>query len=75
MTMNEPSFKIGDRVRRTHPSDGTLRAGLPIGPLLTILKVFPSEPVAIYQLLDGKTEFEFNLMREDAVSFHQKRAS
>jgi hypothetical protein len=71
----EPLFKVGDRVRRTHPWDGTLRAGLPVGPLLTIIKVFPSEPVAIYQLLDGKTEFEFNLLKEDVISLHQKWAS
>ncbi|HYF50104.1 MAG TPA: hypothetical protein VEJ63_11910 [Planctomycetota bacterium] len=58
------SFKVGDRVRRRHAWDGSEMAGLPIGPVLTITKVFEGAPFTVYQLLDGRTEFEFSLFRE-----------
>ena len=62
--INQPLFKIGDRVRRRHAWDGSSRSGVPMGPALTITRVFSGEAFAIYQLLDGRTEFEFNLAVE-----------
>jgi len=59
--MNHSLLKVGDRVRRRHPWDGSSKAGMPIGPVLTIAKIYPAQPFAIYQFLDGRTEFEFNL--------------
>jgi hypothetical protein len=58
--MQHSQFKVGDRVRRRHAWDGSSRAGMPIGLLLTIAKVYPGEPFAIIQFVDGRTEFEFN---------------
>jgi hypothetical protein len=52
---------IGDLVRRTHPWDGSVNAGSPVGPLLMVRKIYPNEPFAICELSDGKTEFECNL--------------
>lgn len=52
---------VGDLVRRTHPWDGSEQAGMPVGPLLTVRKIYPNEPYAICELSDGKTEFECNL--------------
>jgi hypothetical protein len=34
---------------------------MPMGPVLTITKVYTAEPFSIYRLLDGRTEFECNL--------------
>jgi hypothetical protein len=64
--ISQPLFKIGDRVRRRHAWDGSSRSGVPTGPILTITRIFSGETFAIYQLLDGRTEFEFNLCA-DAV--------
>ena len=58
--MNFYLLKVGDRVRRRHVWDGSSNAGAPIGPALMIVKVYPGEAFTIYQLLDGRTEFEFN---------------
>ena len=59
-------LKAGDRVRRRHPWDGSSNAGMPIGPVVTIIKVYPAETFAMYQLLDGRTEFDFNLYPESS---------
>ena len=67
--MNQSTLKVGDRVRRRHPWDGSSRAGMPLGPLLSIVKVYGGEPYPIYQLLDGRTEFEFNLCKDQVEVF------
>jgi hypothetical protein len=66
--ISQPLFKTGDRVQRRHAWDGSSKAGVPTGPVLTIARVFRGEPCAIYQLLDGRTEFEFNLSAESVES-------
>ena len=66
-TMNDSMLKVGDNVRRRQLWDGSERAGNPVGPLLTIVKAYPVETFAIYQLADGRSEFEFNLCKEDAA--------
>jgi hypothetical protein len=58
------TLKVGDRVRRCHPWDGSSRAGTPVGAVLTITRVFEGEPFNLCKLLDGKTEFEFLLFKE-----------
>jgi hypothetical protein len=56
-------LRHGDFVRRVHPWDGSREAGTPVGPLLSVRKVHPLEPVAVCELSDGRSEFECNLER------------
>jgi hypothetical protein len=61
----------GDRVRKTHPYDGSQRAGKPVGPLLAIVtlrEVKPADsgpPAAVADLSDGSWEYPHNLHFED----------
>jgi hypothetical protein len=56
------------RVRRTQPYDGTLAAGKPVGPVLTVLRLSAHRPIdgheekdAMVCLSDGSWEFVWNL--------------
>jgi len=62
--MNYPNLTVGDRVQRRHPWDGSEMAGRPVGSFLAITKVYSAETFTIYQLADGRSEFEFNVCAE-----------
>jgi hypothetical protein len=64
---------VGDLVRRTHPWDGSEHAGMAVGPLLMVKKIYPHDPFAICELSDGKTEFECNL-EKFAISMDEQAA-
>ena len=57
-------LRVGDRVRRRRAWDGSAEAGNPLGPSLTILRVYRAETFSICQLADGGSEFEFNLFAD-----------
>jgi hypothetical protein len=68
-------IQVGDIVRRRHPWDGTMRAGVPAGPALKVLKVYPCDTFSICQLSDGRNEFEFNLNKQSTVDFESAHNS
>ena len=54
-------LKVGDRVRRIHPYDGTRRAGRPYGAILTVAWIkdhLPSTGETRYQCVIGFEEDE-----------------
>ena len=57
------SMQPGDVVRRRKPWDGSKEAGIPYGPVLTVLKTYPLESYSVCKLSDGRHEFDFNLQR------------
>lgn len=64
---------VGDMVRRIHPWDGSVKAGTPVGPLLTVKKIYPHEPFAICELSDGRSDFECNLEKYE-ISLSEEAA-
>ena len=52
-------IKKGDKVRKQHAYDGTRRAGVPEGPVLTVLDVRDNHPV------DGSMEKNSNVFLSD----------
>jgi hypothetical protein len=57
-------INVGDAVRRLQPWDGSEQAGLPAGPILSVLKVHSCDTFEICELSDGRSEFDFNLSKQ-----------
>jgi hypothetical protein len=53
---------VGARVRRSHPWDGSRRAGQAVGPELTVVKFYNYGELALVELSDGTHAFAWTLV-------------
>jgi hypothetical protein len=55
-------LSAGARVRRSHPWDGSRRAGQPVGPELTVTKFYNYGDLSLVELSDGSHAFAWTLV-------------